>query len=89
VHLSSTHAQSDCQARVLLQVLEQRPDLASLTGMIDRSSAMHRAAAGGHLGVLRAIVESLRAYGASVLDPSKSDHKVTVATTTPVANRVP
>lgn len=58
------------------QVLEARPDMAGWTGVFDRSSAMHRAAAGGHLGVLRAIVESLRAYGAGVTDPSKGDHKV-------------
>lgn len=58
------------------QVLNARPELASATGLFDSLSAMHRAAAGGHLGVLRAVVEALRAYGSHVADPSKADHKV-------------
>jgi hypothetical protein len=60
----------------MLQVLESRPEAAGATGMVERSSAMHRAAAGGHLDVMRTIVESLRSYGTSITDPSKGDHKV-------------
>lgn len=59
-----------------LQILETRPDLACATGLLDRSSAMHRAAATGHVDVMRAVVESLRAFSTSVIDPSKGDVKV-------------
>lgn len=57
-------------------MLGERPELASATGLFDSLSVMHRAAAGGHVRVLRAVVESLRAYGSHVADPSKADHKV-------------
>lgn len=53
-----------------------RPDLASSTGLFDSLAPMHRAAVGGHVEVLRAVVEALRTYGASIADPAKGDPKV-------------
>ncbi|KAI3431476.1 hypothetical protein D9Q98_004528 [Chlorella vulgaris] len=46
--------------RVVAQVLCEKPQLAAFTGFHGTTSPLHRAAAAGHLGVCRAILEPLK-----------------------------
>lgn len=49
------------QEQVVAQVLGDKPQLAAFSGFHGTTSPLHRAAAAGHLGVCRAIVEPLKA----------------------------
>jgi ankyrin repeat protein len=49
------------QEQVVAQVLRDKPQLAAFSGFHGTTSPLHRAAAAGHLGVCRAIIEPLKA----------------------------
>ena len=58
------------------QIIEAKPELASVSGTWDSLAPLHRAAANGHVGVMQAVVEALRTFGSRIADPEKGDAKV-------------
>ena len=62
--------------RDAVQVLEARPELANYTRFGNSNSVLHRAAAGGHVQVVAAVIEALKAHGRALVDPEKTDSTI-------------